>query len=345
MLVALRERDALLGRRVRWQDGEGLGAGIDETGALRVDVERARDHAHRGRGHAQRASLISGHASAGVGGSAATCCVAGGELVPLGLAARAEVRADLVVVAAVRAGGGREDLVVQAVRRCRSGPCPDAEHDGQQLERVLGVVQRVGERERHRLVEALGARRLAQPLDRVEVALQRLRRRPARRATIVISSSDRSGGTSWLGASARAATRPHASKPVRRTGARARTRTTRSTPAARGGSAGRAAPARADRPCRAPRSTPPSAAPSARLTSSSGGRRSASWNTRSSSACSSLVCGPCVAPQRAHVAARRADRASAASSRTARAGPGTRSTTAHRYTDITARSGGPSPCA
>ena len=38
VLVALRERDALLGRRVRWQDGEGLGAGIDEAGALRVDV-------------------------------------------------------------------------------------------------------------------------------------------------------------------------------------------------------------------------------------------------------------------------------------------------------------------
>jgi len=38
VLAALRERDALLGRRVRWQDGEGLGAGIDETGALRVDV-------------------------------------------------------------------------------------------------------------------------------------------------------------------------------------------------------------------------------------------------------------------------------------------------------------------
>ena len=38
VLAALRERDALLGRRVRWQDGDGLGAGIDETGALRVDV-------------------------------------------------------------------------------------------------------------------------------------------------------------------------------------------------------------------------------------------------------------------------------------------------------------------
>ena len=38
VLVALRERDALLGRRVRWPDGEGLGAGIDESGALLVDV-------------------------------------------------------------------------------------------------------------------------------------------------------------------------------------------------------------------------------------------------------------------------------------------------------------------
>jgi BirA family biotin operon repressor/biotin-[acetyl-CoA-carboxylase] ligase len=39
VLTALRERDALLGRRVRWQEGEGLGAGIDESGALRVDVK------------------------------------------------------------------------------------------------------------------------------------------------------------------------------------------------------------------------------------------------------------------------------------------------------------------
>lgn len=35
-LAALRERDALLGRPVRWGDGEGVGAGIDDTGALRV---------------------------------------------------------------------------------------------------------------------------------------------------------------------------------------------------------------------------------------------------------------------------------------------------------------------
>ncbi|HWK25402.1 MAG TPA: biotin--[acetyl-CoA-carboxylase] ligase [Solirubrobacter sp.] len=37
-LAALRERDALLGRTVRWQDGEGTGAGIDDAGALRVTL-------------------------------------------------------------------------------------------------------------------------------------------------------------------------------------------------------------------------------------------------------------------------------------------------------------------
>ena len=35
-LAALRERDALLGRTVAWAGGEGVGAGIDEHGALRV---------------------------------------------------------------------------------------------------------------------------------------------------------------------------------------------------------------------------------------------------------------------------------------------------------------------
>jgi BirA family biotin operon repressor/biotin-[acetyl-CoA-carboxylase] ligase len=38
-LAALRERDALLGKRVEWQDGEGTGAGIDDTGALRVTLD------------------------------------------------------------------------------------------------------------------------------------------------------------------------------------------------------------------------------------------------------------------------------------------------------------------
>jgi BirA family transcriptional regulator, biotin operon repressor / biotin---[acetyl-CoA-carboxylase] ligase len=35
-LAALRERDALLGRTISWAGGEGVGAGIDEAGALRV---------------------------------------------------------------------------------------------------------------------------------------------------------------------------------------------------------------------------------------------------------------------------------------------------------------------
>jgi BirA family biotin operon repressor/biotin-[acetyl-CoA-carboxylase] ligase len=38
ILAALRERDALLGRRVSWTGGEGVGAGIDASGALLVDT-------------------------------------------------------------------------------------------------------------------------------------------------------------------------------------------------------------------------------------------------------------------------------------------------------------------
>lgn len=38
ILAALRERDALLGRRVRWSGGEGVGAGIDSSGALLVET-------------------------------------------------------------------------------------------------------------------------------------------------------------------------------------------------------------------------------------------------------------------------------------------------------------------
>jgi BirA family biotin operon repressor/biotin-[acetyl-CoA-carboxylase] ligase len=36
IVAALRDRDALLGRPVRWAGGEGTGAGIDDTGALLV---------------------------------------------------------------------------------------------------------------------------------------------------------------------------------------------------------------------------------------------------------------------------------------------------------------------
>jgi BirA family biotin operon repressor/biotin-[acetyl-CoA-carboxylase] ligase len=38
VVAALRERDALLGRRVRWNGGEGEGAGIDSSGALLVET-------------------------------------------------------------------------------------------------------------------------------------------------------------------------------------------------------------------------------------------------------------------------------------------------------------------
>jgi BirA family transcriptional regulator, biotin operon repressor / biotin---[acetyl-CoA-carboxylase] ligase len=38
-LEALRERDALLGERVEWADGAGVGAGIDDAGGLRVRLE------------------------------------------------------------------------------------------------------------------------------------------------------------------------------------------------------------------------------------------------------------------------------------------------------------------
>jgi BirA family biotin operon repressor/biotin-[acetyl-CoA-carboxylase] ligase len=37
LLGVFRERDALLGRAVRWRDGEGIAAGVDEAGRLLVD--------------------------------------------------------------------------------------------------------------------------------------------------------------------------------------------------------------------------------------------------------------------------------------------------------------------
>ena len=40
VLGELRERDALLGAPVRWATGEGTGAGIDDSGALRVSTAR-----------------------------------------------------------------------------------------------------------------------------------------------------------------------------------------------------------------------------------------------------------------------------------------------------------------
>ena len=38
MLEEWRRRDALRGRRIAWRDGEGVAAGVDETGALLVDT-------------------------------------------------------------------------------------------------------------------------------------------------------------------------------------------------------------------------------------------------------------------------------------------------------------------
>ena len=38
LLDALRERDALLGKPVRWDGGEGIGAGIDDGGGLLVHL-------------------------------------------------------------------------------------------------------------------------------------------------------------------------------------------------------------------------------------------------------------------------------------------------------------------
>jgi BirA family biotin operon repressor/biotin-[acetyl-CoA-carboxylase] ligase len=45
VLAALRERDALLERPVSWADGEGVGAGIDERGRLRVRLADGRETA------------------------------------------------------------------------------------------------------------------------------------------------------------------------------------------------------------------------------------------------------------------------------------------------------------
>jgi BirA family biotin operon repressor/biotin-[acetyl-CoA-carboxylase] ligase len=42
VLAAWRERDALKGRRVRWKDGEGIAAGVAESGSLLVDTDAGR---------------------------------------------------------------------------------------------------------------------------------------------------------------------------------------------------------------------------------------------------------------------------------------------------------------
>jgi BirA family biotin operon repressor/biotin-[acetyl-CoA-carboxylase] ligase len=56
VLDAWRERDALLGRPVRWANGSGVGSGIDETGALLVDTAQGRVALQAGEVHLVRTS-------------------------------------------------------------------------------------------------------------------------------------------------------------------------------------------------------------------------------------------------------------------------------------------------
>jgi BirA family transcriptional regulator, biotin operon repressor / biotin---[acetyl-CoA-carboxylase] ligase len=54
VLAAWRSRDALLGETVRWQNGSGKGAGVDESGALLVDTDSGRIALQAGEVHLLR---------------------------------------------------------------------------------------------------------------------------------------------------------------------------------------------------------------------------------------------------------------------------------------------------
>jgi BirA family transcriptional regulator, biotin operon repressor / biotin---[acetyl-CoA-carboxylase] ligase len=54
VLAAWRSRDALLGEPVRWQNGSGKGAGIDESGALLVETDSGRVALQAGEVHLLR---------------------------------------------------------------------------------------------------------------------------------------------------------------------------------------------------------------------------------------------------------------------------------------------------
>lgn len=54
ILTAWTERDALRGRPVRWQEGQGVAAGVDGTGALQVDTDRGRVALEAGEVHLLR---------------------------------------------------------------------------------------------------------------------------------------------------------------------------------------------------------------------------------------------------------------------------------------------------
>ncbi len=54
ILAAWRERDALLGERIRWDGGEGVAAGVDEEGSLLVDTDSGRVALGAGEVHLER---------------------------------------------------------------------------------------------------------------------------------------------------------------------------------------------------------------------------------------------------------------------------------------------------
>jgi BirA family transcriptional regulator, biotin operon repressor / biotin---[acetyl-CoA-carboxylase] ligase len=54
VLAAWRDRDALKGERVRWSDGDGIAAGIDDSGALVVETGNARVTLEAGEVHLLR---------------------------------------------------------------------------------------------------------------------------------------------------------------------------------------------------------------------------------------------------------------------------------------------------
>jgi BirA family biotin operon repressor/biotin-[acetyl-CoA-carboxylase] ligase len=54
ILSAWRERDALLGERISWGDGEGVAAGVDDSGSLLVDTDSGRIALGAGEVHLER---------------------------------------------------------------------------------------------------------------------------------------------------------------------------------------------------------------------------------------------------------------------------------------------------
>jgi biotin-(acetyl-CoA carboxylase) ligase len=54
ILSAWRERDALLGRKIGWVEGEGVAVGIDDSGSLLVDTGAGRVALGAGEVHLQR---------------------------------------------------------------------------------------------------------------------------------------------------------------------------------------------------------------------------------------------------------------------------------------------------